>query len=442
MHKDYLGTILAITDDKGKLVEERHFDAWGNLTHGSMQILDRGYTSHEHLQDVGLIHMNGRLYDPMLRRFLNADEHIQDPTNTQCYNKYGYVMNNPLMFNDPDGEIAIAIVVVGAVVGAYFAAAQANGTYNPFKWNWSSSATWESMVFGGAIGAISSVVGGWAGPYLSGVIAPSAGGFFGGALSAGLGGLAGGFVSGSLGSLVFGGGNPIVDGLRSAAFGFVAGGLIGGVSQGISSSLKGGNFWTGKMPPVEVLSSSLQPQGLQPLQGATLEATDIEIPKPAAVSNGQGSNSLAKHTYNSAPRVLTQKSTINPFDEGKGLRSMRIPRVEVPKAPVHKVVEQTSEVLERVDNVSSTSIREFSGAVKVTGGEGMPNSAYEYLSPNGKPISKYFYNDSGKMQFEINYKPHNMGGVHGHYLSVPGSISSGHLPENHIPFILIPKKYF
>ncbi|RVU89884.1 hypothetical protein EH230_14075 [Flavobacterium columnare] len=338
LHKDYLGTILAITDEKGKLVEERHFDAWGNLTHGSMQVLDRGYTSHEHLQDVGLIHMNGRLYDPMLRRFLNADENIQDPTNTQCYNKYGYVMNNPLMFSDPDGEIAIAIVVVGAVVGAYFAAAQANGTYNPLKWNWSSSATWESMVFGGAIGAISSVVGGWAGPYLSGVIAPSAGGFFGGALSAGLGGLAGGFVSGSLGSLVFGGGNPIVDGLRSAAFGFVAGGLIGGVSQGISSSLKGGNFWTGKMPPVEVLSSSLQPQGLQPLQGATLEATDIEIPKPAAVSNGQSSNSLVKQAYKSSPRVITQKSTINPFDEGKGLRSMRIPRVEMSETPVNDFV--------------------------------------------------------------------------------------------------------
>jgi hypothetical protein len=48
--------------------------------------------------------MNGRLYDPLLRRFLNADENIQDPTNTQNYNKYGYVMNNPLMYSDPSGE--------------------------------------------------------------------------------------------------------------------------------------------------------------------------------------------------------------------------------------------------------------------------------------------------------------------------------------------------
>lgn len=48
--------------------------------------------------------MNGRLYDPLLRRFLNADENIQDPYNTQIYNKYGYVMNNPLIYNDINGE--------------------------------------------------------------------------------------------------------------------------------------------------------------------------------------------------------------------------------------------------------------------------------------------------------------------------------------------------
>lgn len=71
--------------------------------------------------------MNGRLYDPLLRRFLNADENIQDPYNSQNYNKYGYVLNNPLMFSDPSGEVFFLIplvgyfwsaVIVGAVIGA------------------------------------------------------------------------------------------------------------------------------------------------------------------------------------------------------------------------------------------------------------------------------------------------------------------------------------
>ena len=83
------------------------------------------------LAGVGLIHMNGRLYDPLLRRFLNADENIQDPYNTQNYNKYGYVLNNPMMYNDPSGEFIW--FVVGAIIGAYITGAQANGTLNPFK---------------------------------------------------------------------------------------------------------------------------------------------------------------------------------------------------------------------------------------------------------------------------------------------------------------------
>lgn len=108
LHKDYLGSILAISDDEGNLLEEAHFDAWGQLVAGSISLLDRGYTSHEHFDDVGIIHMNGRLYDPLLRRFLNADENIQDPNNTQNYNKYSYVLNNPMMYNDPSGEFFFA----------------------------------------------------------------------------------------------------------------------------------------------------------------------------------------------------------------------------------------------------------------------------------------------------------------------------------------------
>ncbi|VFA43237.1 RHS repeat-associated core domain-containing protein [Chryseobacterium indologenes] len=148
LHKDYLGSILAISDEAGNKLEQRHFDAWGNMTHLQIAngpiisdinkiqetvnkgglLLERGYTSHEHFMEVGIIHMNGRLYDPLLRRFLNADEHIQDPYDTQNYNKYGYVLNNPLMFNDPSGEflqflipvlIKIAIgAAYGAIIGA------------------------------------------------------------------------------------------------------------------------------------------------------------------------------------------------------------------------------------------------------------------------------------------------------------------------------------
>src|SRR5690606_30796594 len=50
---------------------------------------------------------NGRLYDPMLHRFLMPDNYIQNPYNTQNFNRYGYVLNNPLLYTDPSGELFI-----------------------------------------------------------------------------------------------------------------------------------------------------------------------------------------------------------------------------------------------------------------------------------------------------------------------------------------------
>jgi RHS repeat-associated protein len=55
------------------------------------------------LDEIGLIHMNGRLYDPEIGRFLQADPIIQEPLNGQNYNRYGYVQNNPLSHTDPTG---------------------------------------------------------------------------------------------------------------------------------------------------------------------------------------------------------------------------------------------------------------------------------------------------------------------------------------------------
>ena len=63
----------------------------------------RGYTGHEMLDDLGLVHMNGRIYDPLIGRMLSADEIVQYPSDLQSYNRYSYVRNNPLAFIDPSG---------------------------------------------------------------------------------------------------------------------------------------------------------------------------------------------------------------------------------------------------------------------------------------------------------------------------------------------------
>lgn len=63
----------------------------------------RGYTGHEQADGFGVIHMNGRIYDPALGRFLQADPYVQDPLNLQSLNRYSYVLNNPLAYTDPSG---------------------------------------------------------------------------------------------------------------------------------------------------------------------------------------------------------------------------------------------------------------------------------------------------------------------------------------------------
>jgi RHS repeat-associated protein len=75
------------------------------------------------LDDVGLVHMNGRLYDPALGRMCAADPYVQTPENLQNYNRYSYVLNNPLSQVDPSGHFIVeAIVAIVAAVLAVIAA--------------------------------------------------------------------------------------------------------------------------------------------------------------------------------------------------------------------------------------------------------------------------------------------------------------------------------
>jgi len=107
LHRDYLGSITAITNEQGQLAAEYSYDAWGrqrNPTNwttfapGTEPVLltGRGYTGHEHLPVFGLINMNGRLYDPVLGRFLSPDNYIQDSSCSQNYNRYSYCIKNKL----------------------------------------------------------------------------------------------------------------------------------------------------------------------------------------------------------------------------------------------------------------------------------------------------------------------------------------------------------
>jgi len=58
-------------------------------------------------------HMNGRVYDPQIGRFLSADPFVQAPESSQSFNRYSYVMNNPLSLVDPSGYFASSPIDYG-----------------------------------------------------------------------------------------------------------------------------------------------------------------------------------------------------------------------------------------------------------------------------------------------------------------------------------------
>ena len=64
---------------------------------------------------IVFLNMNGRLYDPVIGRFFSPDKYVANTSSTQAFNRYTYANNCPLMYTDPDGEIAwfIPLIYIG-----------------------------------------------------------------------------------------------------------------------------------------------------------------------------------------------------------------------------------------------------------------------------------------------------------------------------------------
>lgn len=125
IHRDHLGSVDVVTDENGDILVpsgQYSFDAFGQRrstnwlsaldSNEQEELLEnigirtrRGFTGHEHLDRTGLIHMNGRIYDPVLGRFLSPDPIVQAPSFSQNWNRYSYVFNNPLNAIDPSGFV-------------------------------------------------------------------------------------------------------------------------------------------------------------------------------------------------------------------------------------------------------------------------------------------------------------------------------------------------
>lgn len=423
LHKDYIGSILAISDEAGNKLEQRHFDAWGNFTHlqigngaiitdkniidNTSLLIERGYTSHEHFAEVGIIHMNGRLYDPLLRRFLNADENIQDPYNTQNYNKYGYVLNNPLMFNDPSGEFIwflpvawaaahaflaglITAAVIGTAVGlaAYSLGVAISGG------KWQLGGALKSMFWGGVSGAVTFGIGS--------AFTPAAGtaltltdkvasamaqglvhGFSQGVLSMMQGtnftqGFASG-ASGSWGASLFGG---LAGSFANSTAGTVMSGMVLG---GVASELTGGNFWQGAVIGGVVAGLN---HGLHKMDSDLDDGNPRKPIKSRRVTSTAENHSLKGSRGTQS--VVTQENPGNQVGNGKG--------IFVPSGSQSMV---TADMTYYDDGTIDVNMTTQVAKMNTTGSY---IARYEIVGPNGEIINNgYLVNKSYGINSRMDY---------------------------------------
>jgi len=107
---DHLGSTVAITDSNGTLTSQQRYLPFGgtraNVTSPNSPGTDFGYTGQRQLDaDMGgLMDYKARFYSPYLNRFIQPD--TITPGGPQGLNRYSYVSNNPIRYNDPSGHNA------------------------------------------------------------------------------------------------------------------------------------------------------------------------------------------------------------------------------------------------------------------------------------------------------------------------------------------------
>ena len=101
--------MVAITDSTGALTAEARNTAFGELRSGTAAT-DYRYTGQREESEIGLYFYKARWYDAALARFVQADPIVPNPGSIKSYDRFAYVNNNPINFNDPSGHTPVCVL--------------------------------------------------------------------------------------------------------------------------------------------------------------------------------------------------------------------------------------------------------------------------------------------------------------------------------------------
>lgn len=234
LHKNHQGSIVAVSNRYGEVLAHMRYDAWGArrkvdeihmqpprwalslrpFVQDFIDYTNRGYTGHEHLDSAGIIHMGGRIYDPILGRFLQGDPLVED---IATLNRYSYAHNNPLAYVDPNGFLSIGNLVKGLLSVAI-------GVFTGFT----ATAAWAASNYAAAI-AIAAAGGAAAGVVATGT---SEGALFGAFTAVATLGV----------TQYLKGAKWAYDGGSFTSAGNIARSVGHGLASGVSADLQGGKF--------------------------------------------------------------------------------------------------------------------------------------------------------------------------------------------------------
>lgn len=153
-HTDRLGTVLAMTDDQGKVVWKADYSAYGEAVVRIEEIAQPlRFLGQYHDAETGLHYNLFRYYHPQLGRYLTPDPIRYGGGSS---NLYPFANNDPINQSDPDGHFvipALAIIAGAALIGGLIGGAISAASGGSF---------WEGAAAGavaGAIGAAAPIIG-------------------------------------------------------------------------------------------------------------------------------------------------------------------------------------------------------------------------------------------------------------------------------------------
>ena len=137
-HNDAAGSPMLATDVNGMQIWKETYRPYGEqlVDAAASQNNKIWFTGKPYDDSTGLSYMGARYYDPTLGRFMGMDPALVDPNDLHTFNRYAYANNNPYRFKDPNGEVAIPIVLGSGILLGLGCAVweRCRGAFNKIDW--------------------------------------------------------------------------------------------------------------------------------------------------------------------------------------------------------------------------------------------------------------------------------------------------------------------